>query len=106
MSHTTESFKTMQQPQMSGGAPRFSNICRWQATEWDGKCRASPCLIWLVCCCASGSITEHVIQADIRKAFLLMAVNEEDRLFLRFLWPQKSNNEDMVICNLGNCNLW
>ena len=30
---------------------------------------------------------EHAVQADIRKAFFMIEVREEDRKYLRFLWP-------------------
>ena len=41
------------------------------------------------------------VQADIRKAFFMVSVREEDRRFLRFLWP----DEDGVLTTWRLCRL-
>ena len=43
---------------------------------------------------------KSALQADIRKAFFMVAVNPEDRPYLRFLWPGRSDSDELLTWRL------
>ena len=43
---------------------------------------------------------KSALQADIRKAFFMVKVNPEDRPYLRFLWPGRSDSDELLTWRL------